>query len=140
MYYIEAKPNESGDYGNPVRNVFPSSVALPDDLLVPYIEAKGFVFLELERAEEVPIPLLLKGIRELYVVTAVEVNQEALMPTTQNTLTSPNRNRKRNRMCGMNWLQPSGKEWILYDQQGTGSGGYAAVWPSEGNGTAGTCS
>ena len=58
--------------------VFPGSVALPDELLGPYIEAKGFVFLELERAEEVPIPLLLKGIREFYVVTAVEVNQEAL--------------------------------------------------------------
>ena len=78
MYYIEATPRESGDYGNPMGQVFPGCVALPDDLLGPYIEAKGFVFLELERAEEVPIPLLLQGIREFYVVTAVEVNQEAL--------------------------------------------------------------
>ena len=78
MYYIEATPRESGDYGNPMGQVFPGCVALPDELLGPYIEAKGFVFLELERAEEVPIPLLLKGIREFYVVTAVEVNREAL--------------------------------------------------------------
>lgn len=78
MYYINAKPRESGDYGNPMGQPFPGCVALPDDLLGPYIEAKGFVFLELEQAEEVPIPLLLKGIREFYVVTAVEVNQEAL--------------------------------------------------------------
>ena len=78
MYYINATPRESGDYGNPMGQVFPGCVALPDDLLGPYIEAKGFVFLELERAEEVPIPLLLKGIKEFYVVVALSVNQEAL--------------------------------------------------------------
>ena len=78
MWYINATPNETGDYGNPMGQVFHGCVALPDDLLGPYIEAKGFVFLELEQAEEVPIPLLLKGIKEFYVVTAVEVNQEAL--------------------------------------------------------------
>ena len=78
MYYINATPRETGDYGNPMGQVFPGCVALPDELLGPYIEAKGFVFLELERAEEVPIPLLLQGILEFYVVTAVEVNQEAL--------------------------------------------------------------
>lgn len=78
MWYINAQPNEPGDYGNPMGQVFPGCVALPDELLGPYIEAKGFVFLELEQAEEVPIPLLLRGIKEFYVVTAVEVNQEAL--------------------------------------------------------------
>ena len=78
MWYINATPNETGDYGNPMGQPFPGCVALPDDLLGPYIEAKGFVFLELEQAKEVPIPLLLKGIKEFYVVTAVEVNQEAL--------------------------------------------------------------
>lgn len=78
MWYINATPNESGDYGNPMGQPFSGCVALPDELLGPYIEAKGFVFLELEQAEEVPIPLLLKGIREFYVVTAVEVNQEDL--------------------------------------------------------------
>lgn len=78
MWYINATPRESGDHGNPMGQVFPGCVALPDELLGAYIEAKGFVFLELEQAEEVPIPLLLQGIREFYVVTAVEVNQEAL--------------------------------------------------------------
>ena len=78
MYYINATPRESGDYGNPMGQVFPGCVALPDELLSAYIDAKGFVFLELERAEEVPIPLLLTGIKEFYVVTALEVNQEAL--------------------------------------------------------------
>ena len=78
MYYINATPRESGYYGNPMSQPFPGCVALPDELLGPYIEAKGFVFPELEQVEEVPIPLLLKGIREFYVVTAVEVNQEAL--------------------------------------------------------------
>ena len=78
MFYIKEQPNESGNYGNPMGQVVPGCVALPDELLSAYIEAKGFVFLELEQAEEVPIPLLLKGIREFYVVTAVEVNQEAL--------------------------------------------------------------
>ena len=78
MYYINATPRESGDYGNPMGQPFHGCVALPDELLGAYIEAKGFVFLELEQAKEVPIPLLLKGIKEFYVVTAVEVNQEAL--------------------------------------------------------------
>ena len=62
MYYIEATPRESGNYGNPMGQVFPGCVALPDDLLGSYIEAKGFVYLEIENEE----------------VVAVEVNQEAL--------------------------------------------------------------
>ena len=62
MYYINATPNESGNYGNPMGQVFPGCVALPDELLGPYIEAKGFVYLEIENGE----------------VVAVEVNQEAL--------------------------------------------------------------
>ena len=62
MYYIEATPRESGDYGNPMGQPFPGCVALPDELLGPYIEAKGFVYLEVEDGE----------------VVAVEVNQEAL--------------------------------------------------------------
>ena len=78
MYYINATPNESGDYGNPMGQVFPGCVALPDELLGPYIEAMGFVFLELEQAEEVPIPLLLKGTREFWMVKKLSVNQEAL--------------------------------------------------------------
>lgn len=62
MYYINATPNESGNYGNPMGQPFPGSVAMSDELLGPYIEAKGFVYLEVEDAE----------------VVAVEVNQEAL--------------------------------------------------------------
>ena len=62
MFYINATPNESGNYGNPMGQVFPGCVALPDELLGPYIEAKGFVYLEIENGE----------------VVAVEVNQEAL--------------------------------------------------------------
>lgn len=62
MYYINATPNETGDYGNPMGQPFPSCVALPDELLGDYIEAKGFVYLEIENGE----------------VVAVEVNQEAL--------------------------------------------------------------
>ena len=62
MYYINATPRESGDYGNPMGQPFPGCVALPDELLGAYIEAKGFVYLEIENEE----------------VVAVEVNQEAL--------------------------------------------------------------
>lgn len=62
MWYINATPNETGDYGNPMGQPFHGCVALPDDLLGPYIEAKGFVYLEVEDDE----------------VVAVEVNQEAL--------------------------------------------------------------
>ena len=62
MWYINATPRESGDYGNPMGQPFPDCVALPDELLGPYIEAKGFVYLEVEDGE----------------VVAVEVNQEAL--------------------------------------------------------------
>ena len=62
MYYINATPRESGDYGNPMGQPFPGCVALPDDLLGPYIETKGFVYLEVEDGE----------------VVAVEVNQKAL--------------------------------------------------------------
>lgn len=62
MFYINATPNETGNHGNPMGQAFPGSVAMPDDLLGSYIEAKGFVYLETENEE----------------VVAVEVNQEAL--------------------------------------------------------------
>lgn len=62
MYYINATPRESGDYGNPMSNKFPNCIALPDDLLTHYIEAKAFV-----------IPTIENGI-----VTSLEVNEEAL--------------------------------------------------------------
>ena len=62
MYYINAQPNESGNYGNPMGQPFPGSVGLSDDLLGAYIEAKGFV-----------IPSIENG-----AVVSLEVNQEAL--------------------------------------------------------------
>lgn len=62
MYYINATPNESGNYGNPMGNSFPGCINLPDDLLTPYIEARGFVTLTLDGNT----------------VTALETNQEAL--------------------------------------------------------------
>lgn len=62
MYYVNATPRESGDYGNPMGQPFPGCAALPDELLGPYIEAMGFVYLEIENEE----------------VVAVEVNLEAL--------------------------------------------------------------
>ena len=61
MYYINATPNESGNYGNPKGQPFSGSVALPDALLSDYINAKGFV-----------IPIIENG-----QVASLEVNQEA---------------------------------------------------------------
>lgn len=62
MYYINAQPNASGNYGNPMGQPFPGSLALPDDLLGAYIEAKGFVIPSIENDE----------------LVSLEVNQEAL--------------------------------------------------------------
>ena len=62
MYYINATPNESGNYGNPMGQPFPGSVTLPAWLLEDYISAKGFV-----------IPSVENG-----AVVSLEVNQEAL--------------------------------------------------------------
>ena len=62
MYYINAQPNASGNYGNPKGQPFSGSVALPDDLLSDYISAKGFV-----------LPVIEDGH-----VASLEVNQEAL--------------------------------------------------------------
>lgn len=62
MYYINAQPNESGNYGNPMGQPFPGSVTLPDDLLSDYISAKGFVIPVIEDCQ----------------VVSLEVNREAL--------------------------------------------------------------
>ena len=62
MYYINAQPNESGNYGNPMGQHFPGSVSLPDDLLSDYINAKGFVAMTVENGA----------------VVSLEVNQTAL--------------------------------------------------------------
>lgn len=62
MYYINAKPKESGNYGNPMGQPFPGSVGLSDELLSDYINAKGFVIPSIESGE----------------VVSLEVNQTAL--------------------------------------------------------------
>lgn len=48
MYYINSTPNGSGYHGNPMGQPFPNCVTLPDDLLSPYLAAKGFVTLTVE--------------------------------------------------------------------------------------------
>ncbi len=63
MYYINATPNETGDYGNPMGQPFTGCLKLPEALLSSYIEAKGFIiFDEVVDGE----------------VVSLEVNQEAL--------------------------------------------------------------
>lgn len=62
MYYINSSPNETGNHGNPMGQPFPNCVILPDDLLSPYLAAKGFVALTVEDGA----------------VTSLETNQEAL--------------------------------------------------------------
>lgn len=73
MYYINATPSENGNYGNPQSNYRPGAVALPEELLTPYLDTMGFAILTVEDkpmdgAEDVTWPT----------VTAVAVNQEAL--------------------------------------------------------------
>ena len=62
MYYINSSPNETGNHGNPMGQPFPNCVTLPDDLLSPYLAAKGFGALTVEDGA----------------VTSLETNQEAL--------------------------------------------------------------
>ena len=62
MYYINSSPNDTGNHGNPMGQPFPNCVTLPDDLLSPYLAAKGFVTLTVEDGA----------------VTSLETNQEAL--------------------------------------------------------------
>ena len=62
MYYINATPNELGNYGNPMGKPFPGSVDLPDGLLSDYIAAKGFVLPVIENGQ----------------VESLVVNEEAL--------------------------------------------------------------
>ena len=62
MYYINSSPNETGNHGTPMGQPFPNCVTLPDDLLSPYLAAKGFVALTVEDGA----------------VTSLETNQEAL--------------------------------------------------------------
>lgn len=62
MYFISKTPDANGYHGNPVSQSLPGMVALPDELLSDYLEAKGFVSLTVDEDQ----------------VTALETNQEAL--------------------------------------------------------------
>ena len=62
MYYINPTPNVSGNHGIPMGQPFPICMTLPDDLLSPYLAAKGLVTLTVENGA----------------VTSLETNQEAL--------------------------------------------------------------
>ena len=62
MYYIQSKPNDSGNYGNPTTTEFENSLMLPDELLSEYIECRGFI-----------VPNILDG-----KVTIITLNKKAL--------------------------------------------------------------
>ena len=72
MYFINSKPMENGNYGNPQSNVFEGAVALPDALLSGYITTKGFATLVVEDKP-------LDGTSIVWpTVVSVAVNQDAL--------------------------------------------------------------
>ena len=48
MYYINATPNTTGNYGNPQGQLFPNCIKLPDELLSDYLAYNGFVNLTTE--------------------------------------------------------------------------------------------
>lgn len=61
MYYINSTSNETGNYGNPQGQLFPSCIKIPDELLSDYLVYNGFVNLTTDGDT----------------VTAVEPNTEA---------------------------------------------------------------
>lgn len=48
MYYLNNSPNESGNYGNPMRQPFNNCIQLPEELLNTYLDSNGFVTLTIE--------------------------------------------------------------------------------------------
>ena len=48
MYYIDAVPNESGNYGNPSTTPYAGALKLPDGLLLDYLETMGFANLAVQ--------------------------------------------------------------------------------------------
>lgn len=62
MYYLSNNPTKNSNYGNPMVQPFQDCIALPDELLQSYLDARGFVTLTLDGNT----------------VTAVETNQTAL--------------------------------------------------------------
>lgn len=85
MYYIQATPNESGNYGNPMGQPFPGSVALPDDLLSDYINVKGFVILSVENGEVVSLEVNQAAL-DAYNAEHPEVPESEPKPTTEDIL------------------------------------------------------
>lgn len=61
MYYINSKPSENGNYGNPRGEAFDGALKLPDELLNDYVDAKGFAYLEVTNGT----------------ITSVKLNREA---------------------------------------------------------------
>ena len=85
MYYINAQPNKSGDYGNPMSQHFPGSVALPDDLLSDYISAKGFVIPSVENGEAVSLEVNKEAL-DSYNAEHQDVPEPDQQPTTEDIL------------------------------------------------------
>lgn len=85
MYYINAQPNKSGNYGNPMGQHFPGSVALPDDLLSDYISAKGFVIPSVENGEAVSLEVN-KDAMDSYNAEHPDVPEPDPQPTTEDIL------------------------------------------------------
>ena len=85
MYYINSKPNASGNYGNPMGQAFPDSVALPADLLSDYISAKGFVIPSVENGEAVRLKVNKEAL-DSYNAEHPDVPEPDPQPTTEDIL------------------------------------------------------
>ena len=85
MYYINATHNESGNYGNPMGQPFPGSVAMPDDLLSDYINAKGFVIPAIENGSVVSLEVNQAAL-DAYNAEHPDVPEPEPQPTTEDIL------------------------------------------------------
>lgn len=48
MFYIQKDPNEAGNHGNPVSHMLGGMIALPEEFMRTYIQARGFVDLDIQ--------------------------------------------------------------------------------------------
>lgn len=85
MYYINATPIASGNYGNPMGQPFPGSVALPVWLLEDYISAKGFVIPSVENVTVVSLEVN-QGALDAYNAEHPDVPGPEPQPTTEDIL------------------------------------------------------
>lgn len=85
MYYINAQPNASCNYGNPMGQPFSGSVGLPDDLLSDYINAKGFVLPAIENGAVVSLEVNQEAI-DAYLAEHPDAPETAPQPTTEDIL------------------------------------------------------